>query len=515
MNVLSSYFQKLSSFLLLPALFIAGCSDSNDLANAQKPDNVLASINQTNAIKRHDLPMADQIKLFNSEFQLHQLTLASLRETIEKKHTPKDQLIWQLTPPNAPQLPLSLEPSWQQTFNPTASQQPALTLDIMCSYASRPCGDIMNALEEFSAHSNQAINIKFYDYWQPYHKNAQQAAAAVYCSQGEAKTQLQQALWLRQGNINMQQLTSNIDVYNHQSKQAENIYSCMQSNDTINFLHNNHKALQQIGIRQTPSILINGQYVSRGHEISQIFNTLYPTMNLAIEQGDREITWLQSWLAVQTHQNTNTFYNWAILEHSGQVLRLEKGSNVGDLYLAQIEKERIVFYKHGRLLSFGKPPLQPLVNQTSEQQNINTDQQYIQNSDTNQTTDENEVDDNEEDDGDHKARYERAVAKIKPQALPQSWLEEQLMRQTELEESLFHTQGKIDGKALVKLDKESIDEFYSSLGMMPGDVIMRVNDDWIHEESNTLFQSLANEEKVTISVMRKGLPVHLAFEVTQ
>ena len=50
---------------------------------------------------------------------------------------------------------------------------------------------------------------------------------------------------------------------------------------------------------------------------------------------------------------------------------------------------------------------------------------------------------------------------------------------------------------------------------MPGDVIMRVNDDWIHEESNTLFQSLANEEKVTISVMRKGLPVHLAFEVTQ
>jgi type II secretory pathway component PulC len=510
MNVLSSYFQKLSTILLLPVLFITGCSDSNDFAKTQNTENVLASINQTNTIKRHDLPMADQIKLFNSEFQLHQLTLASLRETIERKHNPNDQLMWQLTPPTAPQLPLNLEPSWQQTFNPAANSESALSLDIMCSYASRPCGDIMNALEEFSKYSQQMINVKFYDYWQPYHKNAMQAAAAVYCSQGQAKTQLQQALWLRQGNINMQQLTSNIDVYNHQTKRAGEIYSCMQSNDTIGFLQNNHKSLQQLGVRQTPSMLINGQYVSRGHEVSKLFNSLYPSMNLAIEQGDREVTWLQSWLAVQTNQNISTHYNWAILEHSGQVLRLGKGSNVGDLYLAQIEKERIVFYKHGRLLSFGKPPLQPLVNQADTQQDMNTDQQYTQTSDSVQESHDTEIDDS-----DHKARYERAISNVKPQSLPQSWLEEQLMRQSELEESLFHTDGKIDGKALVKLDKENIDEFYSSLGMMPGDVIMRVNDDWIHEESNTLFQSLANEEKVTISVMRKGLPVHLAFEVTQ
>lgn len=501
--------------LYASAAFLMGCDSSLESNDRTPVQNTLLTVNNE-SLTQDDLPMADQLKLFNSEFQLHQLTLASLRETIEKKHLPSDHLNWTVSSPIAPTISLNLEASWQTTINENKQHNDNITFDIMCSYASRPCSDIMSAIEEFSLHTDLNIHIKFYDFWQPYHKNAQQAAAAVYCSDKQAKTQLQKALWLRQGNIDMGQLTSNIDIYNHNTNKASSVYACMQSKETIGFLQNNHKALQAAGFRQTPSILVNGQYISRGSEVSQVFNSLYPHMNLAIEQGDRSVTWLQSWLgdsAIGTQPNkTNDNKNWAILEHQGQVLRLEKGSNITNMYLAQIKQDNIIIYKNGRLLSFGQAPSKALTQTVVETHTPSTQQTYSQ---TDASFDETETEIEQEAETDHQARYENMVANIKPQSLPQAWLEEQLMRQGELEESLFHTDGKIEGKALVKLNKESIDEFYSSLGMMPGDVIMRVNDDWIHEESNTLFQSLANEEKVTISVMRKGLPVHLAFEVTQ
>jgi len=507
-----THLRFISSITIFTAsIFLMGCDNPIENSSTYFTENTLLTVNNE-SLTQHDLPMADQLKLFNSEFQLHQLTLASLRETIEKNHSPNDSLNWNVTNPSAPTIALNIEPSWQKNINKENSNN-AITFDILCSYASRPCSDIISAIEEFSAHSNLNIQLKFYDFWQPYHKNAMQAAAAVYCSNDDAKTQLQQALWLRQGNIDMQQLTSNIDVYNHESKKASAVYSCMQSKDTTGFLHKNHKALQALGFRQTPSILLNGQYVSRGHEVSEIFNHIYPHMNLAIEQGDRSVTWLQSWLASDplSTNNKKEHKNWAILEHQGQILRLEKGSNITNMYLAQIKKDHVIVYKNGRLLSFGQAPLKPLAQAVIEKQPTSEQTAYIDSS----NNDETDALEEQESERDHQAHYEKIIADITPQSLPQSWLEEQLMRQEELEESLFHTDGKIEGKSLVKLKKESIDEFYSSLGMMPGDVIMRVNDDWIHEESNTLFQSLANEEKVTISVMRKGLPVHLAFEVTQ
>jgi type II secretory pathway component PulC len=51
--------------------------------------------------------------------------------------------------------------------------------------------------------------------------------------------------------------------------------------------------------------------------------------------------------------------------------------------------------------------------------------------------------------------------------------------------------------------------------MQAGDVIVRVNNEWIHEDNNVLFQTLSNDKNVDISIMRNGFPVHFSFNITE
>jgi hypothetical protein len=493
------------------SLALSACESATSSENVIEKGSLL-TVNESPSlnhdIKRQDLPMGDQIKLYNLDAQLHDSTLSALRSLLEQQHQPQSQLNWNLQNPKAPQPRILTSPSWiegQASLSPETIQ-----LDILCSYASYPCSKLMFTLQEITQLMTGPYQIRFYDFPQSFHHLGFDAAAAVQCIEATAKEKLKQYLWIQNGQLDIAGLKGAINLY---SASPKNTFKCMDNPETTNTIEQGIGMLEQSGFNKTPSVLLNGQYLTRGKEEQLIVQTLLPNLDVPTANQFLDSTsglhWLESW------GKRDAVFSWALVEYQNKVIRVTPGDKLGDAFVAHITHNNMSVIKDGQLHWLNNKPKQIVEAQSPLMPDVKN-QQYSQaasiDHDNNLLATESSQSANDEYLND-KQRFEKMIQSVKTQPLPQSWLEQQLMRQTELEESLNLTENKMEGKSLVKLNPEDIDEFYTSLGMQPGDVILRVNGQWIHEENNSLFQSLANEESVTVSVMRNGLPVHFSFVI--
>ena len=493
----------LSLTTLILSTLITGCDWRPDLSMASDADsNKLATLNHTQHIETADLSTSDQIKLYNLKYQLNELTLSATRENIEKHHNSDDLITWLPAIPEAPEVSIDIEPSWMIEQQAEQTDTATITIDLACTYASRPCTEIINQIDEWRPILQQSYTIRYFDLPQNYHRLGVESAAVVSCLNGDAKKNMQTFLWQRQGQVDMAALTGAIDLY---SSDPSETYQCMSSNETLKQVQGNIQYLKELGLNLTPTVIINGKYVSRGYEQRELFSQLFSALKFETMDTSPQVEWIQSWTTPEKKQN------WALVEHQGQILRVTTGVNLGDYWIAGITENGLSLVKNNQIASLSGAAASIAANEPHQESNATSLYAYANDQEDDTT---NNTGDQKENftPSNHKERYEHVISQLKAVPLPQDWLEEQLMRQSELEESLHLTESQIEGKSLVKLNRDEIDDFYTSLGMKPGDVIVRVNDEWIHEENNTLFQTFANEEKVTISVMRKGLPVHFAFE---
>ncbi len=76
----------------------------------------------------------------------------------------------------------------------------------------------------------------------------------------------------------------------------------------------------------------------------------------------------------------------------------------------------------------------------------------------------------------------------------------------ELERQLGPTDLVLDGHRMLKLSGEEHTDVLARVGLEPGDGLMRVNDEWVYEGRNTLFEAIGHGLPVTVVVMRKGFP---------
>jgi type II secretory pathway component PulC len=97
--------------------------------------------------------------------------------------------------------------------------------------------------------------------------------------------------------------------------------------------------------------------------------------------------------------------------------------------------------------------------------------------------------------------------------LSREWIEDQLLQQAELEMHFEAAEHEVEGVRLTKLTGVEQSEFYQTLGFQQGDVLMRVNDQWVHEAQNDLFDALSKEKRISVVLVRKGLPVHLMYSI--
>jgi len=113
-----------------------------------------------------------------------------------------------------------------------------------------------------------------------------------------------------------------------------------------------------------------------------------------------------------------------------------------------------------------------------------------------------------------KTKNENEFPEISKMILSREWLDSHLLNQTELEESFTQAEHLVNEQYyLMRLENIADTDFYETLGLKERDVIMKVNDQWLHSGENGLFDALHNNEWVSIVVMRKGLPYRYDFEI--
>jgi protein-disulfide isomerase/type II secretory pathway component PulC len=88
-----------------------------------------------------------------------------------------------------------------------------------------------------------------------------------------------------------------------------------------------------------------------------------------------------------------------------------------------------------------------------------------------------------------------------------------LERRTQLEDDLEAGRLDLQGKRLLKLTRVEPGSLYEMLGLEPRDVILQVNGEWIHDQDNPLWRTLRGSPRVTVVVMRRGLPKTLVYEI--
>ena len=495
-------------------LIILSACEASSSSDHSATKSAILTINEsqslTRDLSRQDLPMSDQIRLYNLDVQSQDLTLSSLRSVVEQQHQPHSLLNWKLPNPEAPRPYISTAPSWIQGLESLTPD--TIQFDILCSYGSYPCSTLISSLQELIPLLTTPYQVRFYDFPQTFHRLGVDAAAAVQCIEEGAQQNLKNYLWIQNGQLDTAGLKGAIELY---STYPNDTLKCMDDPKTLQAINEKISQLAQAGFNKTPSILMNGQYLARGKEMQLVVQHLTPHLELPISVVKPEAHWLQSW------GSKNVKFSWALIKYQGKTRRVIPGEKLGDMFVAHITDNNLGMIKDGQLLWLNSVPsttnvadisISNKVSATHAQPTNMLYAEYIEDpheimATEQQSAQEPPVDDQE--------RFERMINAVKTQPLPQSWLEQQLMRQTELEESLSLTENKMEGKSLVKLHAQEIDSFYTSLGMLPGDVILRVNDQWIHEENNSLFQSLAHDEKVMVSVMRNGLPVHFSFVIEE
>lgn len=98
--------------------------------------------------------------------------------------------------------------------------------------------------------------------------------------------------------------------------------------------------------------------------------------------------------------------------------------------------------------------------------------------------------------------------------LSRDWVDAHLLNQTELEKSFKPAEHRVNEQFyLLKLADIHGTDFYTTLGLQERDVIMQVNGEWLHSGQNTLWDQLYTQDRVSLVIMRKGLPRRYEFSI--
>jgi len=99
--------------------------------------------------------------------------------------------------------------------------------------------------------------------------------------------------------------------------------------------------------------------------------------------------------------------------------------------------------------------------------------------------------------------------------LGQEWLTNQLEQRDELEAKFTEAELEVEGYQLMRLEGVADNEFFTALGFEENDVLLRVNDSWVHSGQNALWDALASGRVIDVAFMRKGLPQRLQYVVEE
>jgi protein-disulfide isomerase/type II secretory pathway component PulC len=536
--------------LLSILLIVTACSNNEELVGgndqiAPNENNAAtnAAINAANTqianlsyarignelVSQEDVDKLIELQLSDLEWVKYDLRRKMLSKMIE------DKLSSGLVPASAVQVLIEPPPLPRLKQNPTDGQpnhgpeNAPITLAIYCSYPSTHCASMTKTYEALLDQYPEQIKLVFFDFPQAYHFNAGHAARAARCANEGGK------FWPYHKGLlaNFDQISD--ELFKRLARQV-NLDSaafeqCIRGEKYMKAVKENWKSAQDLGFGKVPVTLINGLFVNGPRSVD--------TMRYYIDKELERLGMGMSMVADKQTQQTVDLEKIPLSDlplrlegiafdqdpknASATIQNLESGVSrvylhdeevLPSIYLVMIESNSVIVEHSGRLeriiLSAG---------QTDGLQSAAADQETLEDRNPAEREDgyvkvsKKSLADPDEIPAGLEYSYRGIVEPKGEMPLSRSWLDEKLLDREALQSHFSPAEHEVEGVLVMRLTNVQDNEFYQTLGLQELDVVLRVNNEWVHSGQNSLFDTLEANDELSVVVMRRGLPVHLKYAI--
>ncbi|MFV8782005.1 thioredoxin domain-containing protein [Microbulbifer sp. SA54] len=459
----------------------------------------LQEVDQEIRLARHDLALAEYQLRFNALKSMVDARLSSPAATGEQA-----TVDWLLPHPQPPRLAIDTG-GRPLRGNPTAP----VTLAVFCSYQSVHCASTNLVLRELLERYAGWIAVAPFDFPMHYHRQGTQAAVAMHCaSQQGMPWAYADGLYTRAKALDDKVFTQ---LASQQGYTQDAFTRCLDEARYRDQVAADSALARTLGLQSVPVVFVNGLYVKgpRTQEhyamwIDQELQRLGHDPSSPHADADR---WRQSANGIAETDLPLRLNGTSVSsqpEQSTALIRIREASagrfSPGDTLMPGVSLQRV----HQRHVILQ-------VNDHLERLTLHSgDDSYVRVPKTTTTQrDEETMRRIEQPDGETR----KLIPPSGVLPLGQEWLEKQLQNRAELEKKFVPAEHVVDGHNLLRLEGIADSEFFTALGFEEGDVVVRVNDSWVHSGQNQLWDALTSGEMIDVTFMRNGLPQRVQYVV--
>ncbi|GAB2523426.1 thioredoxin domain-containing protein [Microbulbifer agarilyticus] len=499
------------ALLALLSLSICACGDKTPTSNATstaQTEQIVATVGGQ-PIYLHEVDTAIQIQRYDLLLSEYEMRFAQLTQMVNAK---QDQIggdvEWLLEYPEPPRIEIDTG-----TRPVRGNPQAPVALTVFCSYQSVHCAQVHPHLLALLDAYPGWVSLQHVDYPMHFHREGRNAARAARCAARQGSP------WAYADGLYARARHLDSGVYPLLAKQlslkAEDLAACMQEPEVSALVESDLAFAKAQSFGNVPIVLINGLYtrgpksyehyamwVARELERNGIApGSLHPQADRYSTGGEPQVQHTQLPLRLEgTSLSTAAENSSALIAiEDNEAVRFATGASLlQKVRIAYIHKDHVILNNDGvieRLNLRGEQSestdLPPLTSRTPRDA---ATMQRIE-----QPTGE--------------TRKLIPADGVLP--LGQEWLRQQLLEREELAKKFVLAEHEVDGYKLLRLEGITDSEFFTALGLEEGDVVLRVNDEWVHSGQNPLWDALVSGEVTDVTFMRNGLPQRLQYTVAE
>ncbi|MFA0812565.1 thioredoxin domain-containing protein [Microbulbifer epialgicus] len=504
--------KKRNGLFWLPLLnvvfyFLIACTDHQEVrskAQTETGSPPLAARIAGQEISLEKVDSALQLTLYDLQEMQYALRVDKIYELAAKNDNKKAVEIL-LPTPMPPRLDLPYKSDLFQG-NPKAP----ITISVFCSYQSPHCKSIQPVLRRLAVQYQGWTRQANFDFPLKFHKEGIPAAHAARCAAEQG------SYWNYHDALYVQTPKLDQEIYSALGQRLQldsaRFQQCMTDADIRSSVLKDRNMAMHLGLKNVPVVLINGLYLKGLRTFEQYAYWLERELRTkGVVSGEKYI-----WRDTSEKNDRNLPFTKLPLALVGV-----SGSSAKESYkaLIEVERARAQYFILGQQLlpkvsllrlysgfavidNHGRVEKLPLRGKAGVDISLTDSRQQSEEA---------------------RRRIEQPLGGgsrrlIKPSGvltLGQEWLRKQLEHRELLEAKFIEAELEVEGYHLMRLEGVANNEFFTVLGFQENDVLMRVNDSWVHSGQNTLWDALASGEIIDVTFMRKGLPQRLQYVVEE
>ncbi|WP_445362190.1 thioredoxin domain-containing protein [Microbulbifer sp. ANSA003] len=445
-----------------------------------------------------------QFVLYDIAEMEHKLRLNKLHEFISETSGAGTDVEILLPVPKPPRIELSYE-NRAVRGNPEAP----VTVAVFCSFQSPHCKSFQPVLRQLLSEYPGWVRQVNFDFPLKFHREGVSAAVSARCA-GDQDTfwEYHDALYARTPNLGD---NAYIQTAKHLSVDSAYFANCVEDESYRALVLKDQETALQLGLKNVPVVFINGLYLKGKRSFEQYSYWVERELaKLNIDQKQKH-TWEQQrngknrlpvtnlpLALVGISESSIENKSKALVEVEGQKARYYSLGQplLKDVSLRRLEGNYAVINNQGtleRLLLQGEEG--NTVSLTYFRQHTEELRQRIEQP--------------------HGEEGKKLIEPAGVLTLGQEWLSKHLEQRESLEAKFTKAELKVEGHHLIRLEGVAGNEFFTALGFEDNDVLLRVNDSWVHSGQNGLWSALASGKVIDVAFMRKGLPHRLQYVVEE